>query len=78
MYERAIADIPLTQQLWVDYIDYVATTLKEDEIILNICKRSVANCSWSSSLWSTYLIHAETYKHPHEELKGFYILLNTM
>lgn len=74
MYERAIADIPLTQQLWVDYIDYVTTTLKEDKIILNICKRSVANCSWSSSLWSTYLIQAEAYKHPHEELAGFYIL----
>lgn len=70
LYERAIADLPLTQKLWADYIDYIVTTLKEDETILNICKRSVSNCSWSSDLWITYLIQAEAYNHSHEELTG--------
>lgn len=70
MFERAVADIPLNQKLWADYIDYVATTLKEDETILNICKRSIANCSWSSDLWINYLIQAEANNHPHEELTG--------
>lgn len=70
MYERAIADLPLTQKLWADYIDYIVITIKEAEYILDTCKRSVANCSWSSDLWITYLIQAETYKRTHEEITG--------
>jgi len=72
LYERAIADIPLTQKIWADYIDYFATTIKEDVAILKICKRAVANCPWSSDLWTTYLIQAEVNNHPHEELTGYY------
>lgn len=74
LFERAIADIPLNQKLWTDYIDYVITTLKEDKTITNICKRSIANCSWSSCLWIRYLIQAEANNHPHEELTGLLYL----
>lgn len=70
LYERAIADIPLTQKLWADYIDYIVTTIKEADYILDTCKRSVANCSWSSDLWITYLIQAEAHKQTHEEITG--------
>lgn len=70
LYERAIADIPLTQKLWADYIDYIAITIKEADTILGICKRSVANCSWSSELWTTYLIQAEASNQSQEEITG--------
>lgn len=74
LFERAIADIPLNHKFWDDYIDYVATTLKEDETVLNICERSIANCSWSSDLWVKYLMQAEVFNRPHEELAGLLYL----
>jgi hypothetical protein len=78
LYERAIADLPLIHTLWVDYIDYIAVTIKEADYILETCKRSVANCSWSADLWTTYLIQAETYNQSHEKITGIlYILLFT-
>lgn len=70
MFERAIADLPTIQTFWVDYIDYVTKTLKEEETILNIYKRSLANCSWSSEIWTNYFIRAEVFNRPHEELTG--------
>lgn len=75
LYERAIADIPLTQKLWADYIDYIAITIKEADTILDICKRSVANCSWSSDLWTTYLIQAEANNQTQEEITGLLHIL---
>ncbi|XP_050527291.1 squamous cell carcinoma antigen recognized by T-cells 3-like [Daktulosphaira vitifoliae] len=68
LFERAIADLPLEQSLWADYIDYIVTTIKEAETILIICKRSIANCPWSVILWCTYLIQAEVHMCPHEEI----------
>lgn len=70
LYERAIADLPLIHTLWADYIDYIAVTIKEADYILETCKRSVANCSWSADLWTTYLIQAETYNQSHEKITG--------
>lgn len=73
LYERAIADVPLSESLWVGFIDYIATTIKDADYILETCKRSVANCSWSIELWTTYLTQAETYCQSHEDIKGFFI-----
>lgn len=70
LYERAIADIPLTQTLWADYIDYIVITIKEADFILSTCKRSVDNCTWSSDLWTTYLTQAEANNQSHEEITG--------
>jgi len=70
LYERAIADIPLTHSLWNQYIDYIVTTIKKDDTILDICKRAVANCSWASDLWITYLIQAEANNKSKEEISG--------
>jgi len=78
LYERAIADIPLTQTLWADYIDYIVLTIKEANFILATCKRSVDNCTWSSDLWTTYLIQAEANNQSHEEITGLlFIFLYT-
>ncbi|XP_050434403.1 squamous cell carcinoma antigen recognized by T-cells 3 [Adelges cooleyi] len=68
LFERAVADLPLEQSLWTDYVDYVAFTIKEADTILNICKRSVANCPWSVILWCTYLIQAEANSLAHDEI----------
>ncbi|XP_001946245.2 squamous cell carcinoma antigen recognized by T-cells 3 isoform X2 [Acyrthosiphon pisum] len=68
LYERAIADIPLTQTLWADYIDYIVVTIKEADFILATCKRSVDNCTWSSDLWIIYLTQAEANNQSHEEI----------
>lgn len=70
LYERAIADIPLTQSLWADYIDYIVITIKESDFILTTCKRSVDNCTWSSDLWITYLIQTEANNKSHKEITG--------
>lgn len=70
LYERVIADIPLAEKLWVDYINYVALTIKDADTIMNICKRSVDNCVWSLELWNTYLVQAEANNKSTEEITG--------
>lgn len=70
LYERAVADIPLTRSLWENYSYYVADTIKDADTVLNICKRSVANCTWASELWNNYLIHAEANNKTSEEMTG--------
>ncbi|XP_050544805.1 squamous cell carcinoma antigen recognized by T-cells 3-like isoform X2 [Daktulosphaira vitifoliae] len=68
LFERAIADLPLEFSLWVDYVNYVAITIKDADTVLNVCKRSVANCSLSVTLWCFYLVQAEAKLCSHEEI----------
>lgn len=70
LYERAITDVPLSESLWVDFIGYIAKTIKDADYILETCKRSVANCSWSLELWITYLTQAEAFSQSHEDITG--------
>lgn len=76
LYERAVAELCLDASMWLEYIEYLDTTLKIDTVVLPVCKRAVRNCPWSSPLWQHYLKALERYKKPFDEVKGIsYILI---
>mmetsp|Transcript_7584 Transcript_7584/g.12406 ORF Transcript_7584/g.12406 Transcript_7584/m.12406 type:complete len:1048 (+) Transcript_7584:27-3170(+) len=58
LYERAILDCFLYEQMWVDYIEFVKEQALKFEI-LNICARSVRNIPLSVRLWTEYIYACE-------------------
>lgn len=48
LYERAVAQIPLSLAIWSDYCAYA---FKLGDVALNVSKKAVRNCSWEESLW---------------------------
>ncbi|XP_033646348.1 squamous cell carcinoma antigen recognized by T-cells 3-like isoform X1 [Asterias rubens] len=72
LYERAVLDHCLQEQLWLDYTDYVETKLKIKDIVLSVYDRSVRNCPWSGRLWCNYLIAKEKFRESLNVIKGKY------
>lgn len=70
LYERAVSDVCLDASLWLEYVEYLDSTIKIDTVVLPVCKRAVRNCPWSSLLWQHYLRALERYKKPFDEVKG--------
>ncbi|PSN43747.1 hypothetical protein C0J52_06406 [Blattella germanica] len=69
LFERAVADLCLDASMWLEYVEYIDSTLKIDSIVLPVCRRSVRNCPWSTALWQHYLRALERYEKPFEEVK---------
>jgi len=70
LYERAVSEVCLDASLWLEYVEYLDSTIKIDTVVLPVCKRAVRNCPWSSLLWQHYLRALERYKRPFDEVKG--------
>ncbi|KAJ9576204.1 hypothetical protein L9F63_006937 [Diploptera punctata] len=69
LYERAVADLCLDATIWLEYVQYLDTTLKIDSVVLPVCRRAVRNCPWNSALWQYYIRALERYNKPFEEVK---------
>ncbi|KAJ7294310.1 hypothetical protein O6H91_Y267000 [Diphasiastrum complanatum] len=59
IYERAIADFPITSELWLKYTEYLDSNLKVPSIIKTVYARAVQNCPWVGELWKRYLLALE-------------------
>lgn len=59
LYERSVAEFPITHDLWLKYTDYLEKNLKVSAIILFVYARAVRNCPWTQALWSRYLLALE-------------------
>ncbi|XP_067014696.2 squamous cell carcinoma antigen recognized by T-cells 3 isoform X2 [Anabrus simplex] len=70
LYERAIEQLCLDGELWLDYIQYLDTQLKIGTVVLPVCERAVRNCPWSSPIWQYYLRVLERYETPHDKVKA--------
>jgi len=70
LFERAVSEVCLDASLWLEYVEYLDSTIKIDTVVLPVCKRAVRNCPWSSLLWQHYLRALERYKRPFDEVKG--------
>ncbi|XP_026677087.1 squamous cell carcinoma antigen recognized by T-cells 3-like [Diaphorina citri] len=70
LYERALADLPLTDALWISYIKYMSSTIQLEEPVLKVIERALRNCPWISKLWVFYLQALERFGKPMLEITG--------
>ncbi|KAL1222530.1 Pre-mRNA-processing factor 39-1 [Cardamine amara subsp. amara] len=59
IYERAVAEYPVSSDLWVDYTVYLDKTLKVGKAITHACSRATRSCPWTGDLWARYLLALE-------------------
>ena len=57
LFERSVADCPLSEMMWVRYVQYVYTTLRDYSRAQELARRALRNVSTSSTIW-TLLIRA--------------------
>ncbi|KAK9286615.1 hypothetical protein L1049_015015 [Liquidambar formosana] len=59
LYERAITEFPISNDLWLDYTRYLDRTLKVANVIRDVYSRATKNCPWVGELWVGYLLSLE-------------------
>ncbi|XP_001602582.2 squamous cell carcinoma antigen recognized by T-cells 3 [Nasonia vitripennis] len=64
LYERAITDISLEPTLWTDYIHYVETNIKIDDITEKIYVRAMRNVPWCAKVWQNWIRFYEKKNSP--------------
>ncbi|XP_014219873.1 squamous cell carcinoma antigen recognized by T-cells 3 [Copidosoma floridanum] len=64
LYERAVAELSLEPTLWIDYVEYLETTLKLDDIIEKVYIRAVRNVPWCSKIWQKWIRFYEKSNKP--------------
>ncbi|KAL8527557.1 hypothetical protein ACS0TY_005418 [Phlomoides rotata] len=72
LYERAIADFPISTDLWLDYTQYLDKTFKTARIVRDAYYRATRNCPWVGELWVRYLLSLERSRAPEEELSNVF------
>ncbi|KAK6159692.1 hypothetical protein DH2020_003073 [Rehmannia glutinosa] len=83
LYERAIADFPVSSDLWIDYTQYLdktfkvtlitfkADALQTARIVRDAYYRATRNCPWVGELWVRYLLSLERSHGSEEELSTY-------
>ncbi|KAG4145696.1 hypothetical protein ERO13_D05G110000v2 [Gossypium hirsutum] len=59
LYERAITDFPVSNDLWLHYTHYLDKTLKVGNVVKDVYSRATRNCPWVGELWVRYLLCLE-------------------
>ncbi|RID78628.1 hypothetical protein BRARA_A01434 [Brassica rapa] len=59
IYERAVAEYPVSSDLWIDYTSYLDKTLKVGKAITHAYSRATRSCPWTGDLWTRYLLALE-------------------
>ncbi|BAF22752.1 uncharacterized protein [Oryza sativa Japonica Group] len=69
LYERAVAELPVSTDLWMGYTSYLDKTLKVPAVLKSVYQRATRNCTWISELWVRYLLSLERIRASEEELR---------
>ncbi|XP_041010995.1 squamous cell carcinoma antigen recognized by T-cells 3-like isoform X2 [Juglans microcarpa x Juglans regia] len=72
LYERAIADFPISSDLWLDYTRYLDKTFKGANIVREVYCRATKNCPWVGELWVRYLLCLERGNASEKELASVF------
>ncbi|XP_057977846.1 uncharacterized protein LOC131164571 isoform X2 [Malania oleifera] len=59
LYERAIAEFPISTDIWLDYIRNLDRTLKVGNVVRDVYSRATKNCPWVGELWVRHLLSLE-------------------
>jgi len=69
LYERMMRVYCLNHVLWIEYVTWVRSVLVSNKpLVLEVHKRAVRNCPWSSALWCSYLQALQRSRAAHEEI----------
>ncbi|EZA54025.1 hypothetical protein DMN91_000267 [Ooceraea biroi] len=59
LYERAITDLSLEIPIWLDYLNYLEDTIKDELVLLPVYKRASRNIPWCSKVWQKWMRSSE-------------------
>ncbi len=69
LYERMVRVYCLNHVLWGEYVTWVRSVLASNKsLVLEVHKRAVRNCPWSSALWCSHLQSLQRSRAAHEEV----------
>ncbi|KAL0927795.1 hypothetical protein M5K25_002005 [Dendrobium thyrsiflorum] len=68
LYERALADFPVSSDLWLGYTSYLDRTLKVSEFVKDVYSRATRNCTWIGQLWINHMLALERLSASEKEL----------
>ena len=51
LYERAITELSLESSIWLDYITYLESTIKIEQVLDPVFHRAARNVPWCSEIW---------------------------
>ncbi|KAF9690327.1 hypothetical protein SADUNF_Sadunf01G0184000 [Salix dunnii] len=72
LYERAVADFPISSDLWLDYTRYLDRTLKVGNVLRDVYSRATKNCPWIGELWVLYMLSLERGHAPEKEISSVF------
>lgn len=72
LYERAITEFPVANDLWLSYTQYLDSNLKVPSIIKSVYAKAVRNCPWVEALWAKYMLALERFDASEEELSAVF------
>ncbi|XP_071037200.1 squamous cell carcinoma antigen recognized by T-cells 3 [Parasteatoda tepidariorum] len=72
VYERALVENCLKEELWLDYTKYLDRDLKNKDISLPVHQRAVKNLPWCVQIWVRYGRALEQYHEPHEKIRDMF------
>ncbi|GFY94665.1 similar to EMBRYO DEFECTIVE 140 [Actinidia rufa] len=71
LYERAVTEFPISNDLWLDYTRYLDRTLKASSIVKDVYSRATKNCPWVGELWVRYLLSLERGRASEKEMSSY-------
>ncbi|XP_077224013.1 EMBRYO DEFECTIVE 140 isoform X3 [Tasmannia lanceolata] len=72
LYERAVAEFPISSDLWLAYTRYLDKTLKVPNVLRAVYSRATRNCTWIGELWARYMLSLERFCAPEKELSAVF------
>ncbi|XP_058089960.1 uncharacterized protein LOC131236659 isoform X2 [Magnolia sinica] len=72
LYERAVAEFPVSSDLWLRYTHYLDKTLKVPNVLRGVYSRATRNCPWIGELWVRYMLSLERVGAPEKELSAVF------
>lgn len=72
LYERAITDFPISNDLWLDYTRYLDKTLKVGNVVRDVYFRATRNCPCVGELWVRYLLTLERGRASEKEISSVF------
>ncbi|KAL0271899.1 UNVERIFIED_CONTAM: hypothetical protein PYX00_005061 [Menopon gallinae] len=70
LYERMICDFCLHEEIWLEYIHFLSSVLKNSDMVMELIQRALRNCPWSCHLHQAHIIFLEKYHSSHEIIRG--------
>lgn len=69
LYERALAELSLEINLWLDYLIYLENNIKIESILCEVYERASRNIPWCSIVWQKWMRALERWERPVLEIQ---------